>query len=388
MRYLFASLAAILLLGMFIDYAISEKAKNNPQPLAVASSTLAVVPAPVPLTLPDLTIASDTPAAPIATSTPKSPKPVNTPAPKPKPAPPTPTPLPEPVPTPEPTVTAPAPTIPSAANDLALAAVSARAALVNILCIAPYGSGIPSISGSGTLIDPKGIILTNAHVAESFLLVDKGVRCTIRGGSPARNEYTASLIYISPEWLKANPKTLVQSAPSGTGEHDIALLGITGSTDASPLPASFPTIPLAVAEPVLNQPVVISTYAAQFLTSDQISQALNPTIVYGSIHDIFTFVASTVDIVSLGGSAAAQEGSSGGGVIDAASKETAMVVTSTVTGDTSTRNLSAITATYIAREYATATGIALSATLAAPVANSIAAFAPQIPALEALVQLR
>ena len=58
---------------------------------------------------------------------------------------------------------APAPAVEQASPDSASSAL--RAALVNILCYAPAGSKLHSISGSGVFIDSKGIILTNAHIA-------------------------------------------------------------------------------------------------------------------------------------------------------------------------------------------------------------------------------
>ena len=62
-----------------------------------------------------------------------------------------------------------------------------RSALVNIFCV-PAGSTGSIISGSGVIIDPKGIILTNAHVAQYVLLSQDpalNLTCSIRNGSPA-----------------------------------------------------------------------------------------------------------------------------------------------------------------------------------------------------------
>ena len=63
---------------------------------------------------------------------------------------------------------------------------AARAALVNILCTS-RGSVRP-ISGSGVIIDSRGVILTNAHVAQYVLLAENpaiNLSCVIRTGSPA-----------------------------------------------------------------------------------------------------------------------------------------------------------------------------------------------------------
>lgn len=342
----------------------------------VASSTISVEPGFVlpPITLPSLAPVENTSAT---SSTPAIPAPKKV-APKTEPAP-TPVPVAAPVPVPAPA----APSVGNAALDEA--ASTLRGALVNIICYVPGGSGLHSISGSGIFIDSKGIILTNAHIAQYFLLANKGASCTIRAGSPAVDAYEASLIYISPKWIHANASVLTQALPSGTGEYDFGLLAVTKSLTSSALPDSFPSISLATTPPLAGTPVIIATFGAQFLGSSQIQSDLFPTIVFGSVKDVFTFGTNTIDVVALGGSAAAQEGSSGGGVADSSGKLVATVTTSTVTGSTDTRSLNAITASYIRAEYATEMGGALDLLLAQSTNTSIADFAPQIPMLEAIV---
>src|SRR3989344_1935480 len=44
-----------------------------------------------------------------------------------------------------------------------------RHALVNILCM-PHGGSLRPISASGVIVDPRGVILPNAHVAQYVLL--------------------------------------------------------------------------------------------------------------------------------------------------------------------------------------------------------------------------
>ncbi len=258
-------------------------------------------------------------------------------------------------------------------------------ALVNIICYVPAKSGLHSISGSGVIIDPKGIILTNAHVAQYFLLADRNVSCVIRAGSPATNSYKASLVYISPLWLRANPTVLIEESPTGTGEYDFALLAVTSNATTTPFPISFPYVPLATTPPDTGTPVVVASYGAQFLESSQIQSSLFPTLVFGSVKDVFTFAVNTIDVLALGGSAVAQEGSSGGGVVDARGMLVGTITTSTISGATDTRSLDAITASYIRAEYASETGSALDLILAEPTATAISDFAPQMPALESVI---
>ena len=65
-----------------------------------------------------------------------------------------------------------------------------RKALVNIICTVSAGTVLRSISGSGVIISSKGVVLTNAHIGQYFLLSDypsKGnTFCVIRTGSPAK----------------------------------------------------------------------------------------------------------------------------------------------------------------------------------------------------------
>ena len=268
---------------------------------------------------------------------------------------------------------------------LDMAATTLRGALVNIICYVPYGSSLHSISGSGIMIDAQGIILTNAHIAQYFLLTDRNVSCTIRAGNPAVNKYKAALIYISPAWVRANATILTQTTPIGTGEYDYALLAVTKSATNDPLPPAFPFITLAQTPPSSGAPVIIASYGAQFLESSQIQSALYPTIVFGSIKDVYTFAVNTIDVLALGGSAAAQEGSSGGGVADMSGLLVGTITTSTISGATDTRSLSAITASYIRAQYAREMGSSLDTLLSQPTAVSIANFATQIPALESII---
>jgi hypothetical protein len=363
--------AAVLLFAFITVFSNSVTVERAPTITTNASSTVAVVPNPTlpQLTLPDIVpnTSPTTSVAPIKKA--KSPAPV-----------------PIPIASPAPTVQ-PAPATPAPSSDASLNASASvlRAALVNIVCYASAGSNLHSILGSGVFIDSNGIILTNAHVAQYFLLADRGSSCTIRSGSPASDSYDAALIYISPLWLRANAGVLTQSNPMGTGEYDFALLAVTKSATANPLPASFPSIPLAANPPPAATPVVIASYGAQFLESNQIQSALFPTVVFGSVKDVFTFGTNTIDVLALGGSAAAQEGSSGGGVSDASGSLVGTITTSTISGDTSTRALDAITASYIRAEFASEMGSAIDLLLAQPVSTSVSEFAPKIPTLESIL---
>ncbi len=244
-------------------------------------------------------------------------------------------------------------------TELALALGHLRDATVNIICVTRDNS-VRSVSGSGVLISSKGLILTVAHVGQYFLLqtlAPGNAVCVIRTGNPARNAYYAEPVYVSGSWVHDHPSTLIDAAPSGTGQDDFTVLAVTGSVTSAPLPASFPFVPLTTNEPALNQPVAIGSYAAQTLTSDQIRSSLYPTLVFGSVKQRFTFgVANTLDLISLGGGIAAQEGSSGGGIVNDKGELMGVITTSTVSGTFASRDLRAITASHIRRSYSNDVG--------------------------------
>ena len=252
------------------------------------------------------------------------------------------------------------------AQELTASGAQLLKSLVNIICISGNPS-IPSISGSGVIIDPRGIIITAAHVAQFFLLQDylgsDKVECLVRTGSPARRAYFAEPIYVSPTWVADNPTTLTTASPKGTGENDFAFLAITATATSTPLPDSFPFVPLAQNDPQLQEQVAIGSYGAQYLTATELNYDLYPILVFGAIQNEYTFNTDTVDLISVLGSAASQEGSSGGGIADANGQLAGIITTSSIGGDIATRSLNAITLGHIRRSYFADTGANLDAVL-------------------------
>lgn len=228
-----------------------------------------------------------------------------------------------------------------------------RSVVVNILCLPPAGTSGRGISGSGVIIDSRGIIITAAHVGQFLLLQDAqpNYDCVIRTGSPATKAYTAEVVYLSPSWIAKNPQTITTKDPTGTGEDDFALLAITGSATSAPLPSSFPSLPLSSDEPTVGEPVVIGSYGAEFLDSAHIRSSLFPTLVYSTVKERYTFGTNTIDILSLGGSAAAQEGSSGGGAANENGKIIGVITTSSSGSDIAARDLHAVTVNHIRRSF-------------------------------------
>jgi S1-C subfamily serine protease len=225
-----------------------------------------------------------------------------------------------------------------------------RGAIVNIVCISKE-PGIRSMSGSGVIFDSKGLILTNSHIAQYYLLRDSlpagTITCTVRTGSPAQSAYKASPAYVSSQWLAANPRTLSTTGAKGTGEHDFAVLAITGSATPLPLPASFPYMPLSRSTPTDNMEIALGTYGAQSLSSRQIQESLFPTLVIAKVKNRFSFGNGPIDLIALTGSAAAQQGSSGGGAANASGELIGIVTTSTQTGPIESRETRVVTSAHM-----------------------------------------
>jgi len=239
----------------------------------------------------------------------------------------------------------------------------ARAALVNIHCISS-GSPLNSASGSGVIIDPRGIILTNAHVAQYMLLATRsefGLSCSIRHGSPARNRWKADILYLPSEWVGEHAKDIAVERPKGTGEHDYALLVITESVDSTPLPPIFPYLEPDVREAIAfpSDSVLLAAFPAEFCGSF-IQSDLYASSVFTKIGDLLTFDEDTVDLVSLGGIVLAQSGSSGGATVNMWGRLVGVIVTTSEGATTAMRNLRAMTLSYINRDIQEKTGQSLS----------------------------
>ena len=229
-------------------------------------------------------------------------------------------------------------------------------ALVNIICSQNVSGAVTPITGSGVIIDPRGVVITNAHVAQFFLLkdypIEGGLKCVLRTGSPARNMYTAELLYISPEWVSLHAHDITNSLPKGTGEHDYAFLRITGRTDPNAeLPTTFPFIPIDINSHNIStgDQVLAAAYPAGFLGGISIQKDLYSVSSIATVGERFTFLENTIDLFSIGGTVVSQGGSSGGAVVSDENKLIGVIVTSTQADTTAERDLRAITTGHIDR---------------------------------------
>ena len=237
----------------------------------------------------------------------------------------------------------------------------ARAALINILCMPRGGGSLAPISGSGVIIDPRGVILTNAHVAQYILLSEDAsinLSCQIRSGDPASAQWTANVLYMPPVWVSLHASEINTAHPTGTGEHDYALLLINGSTSGQSLPSTFPYLPFDTRQAIgfLGDEVLGASYPAEFLGGLAAENNLSPVSSISAISQLLTFVSNTVDAISLGGVIEAQSGSSGGPVVNQWGYLIAIIATTSDAPTTAARDLRAVTMSYINRDIQAQTG--------------------------------
>jgi len=236
-------------------------------------------------------------------------------------------------------------------------------ALVNIYCTARIDDMLRTTTGSGVLIDPKGVILTNAHVAQFLLLSDDTTRCTVRQGNPAAERYEAELLYLSPTWVIENAAQLHETNPEGTGERDFALLLITEGL-AEDLPDTFPALALAAPTYAFDAaPVRAGGYPAP-REDNAHTDTLVPVVASTSIAHLFTFHNGRVDLVSIASSEVGRHGSSGGPIVDKDGTVIGLIVTRGNPETDGEQSLRALTIPYIDRTLSAETGLSLTETLA------------------------
>ena len=242
----------------------------------------------------------------------------------------------------------------------------AQGATVNLFCRLRAGRKTFVASGSGVFVSERGIILTNAHVAQFFLLEGKKGRvkgeCSVRTGSPARESYIASILYVPSIWLEQNVSEISSKLQKGSGKQDFALLYITKAKKGS-LPDAFPSLPMNMnATAATNTPVTILGYPTGDLDAKAIRKELKALVATSTITEIESFNGSGLpDVVTVASSSAGSHGISSGPIMNARDQIEAVVAIKPRAEDD--RRIRGITILYIDRELRTLTGLSLSSIL-------------------------
>lgn len=230
-------------------------------------------------------------------------------------------------------------------------------AIVNIYCTQTTREYRRSVSGTGFFISDRGVILTNAHVAQFLLLQnapDLGqVECAAATGTDGGQEFSLALLYISPSWLIKHASMIDSSTPRGTGENDFALLYVNGTTDSSTLPARFSYLPPAtnaMSKDAQGNTVILVGYPSHN------DSAADRVIATTTITHLYTFGGGYADIFTLDSSPLGHQGASGGPVIDHLGRAIGVIATK----DEGTTILNAITVAHIDRSIKSETGFDLA----------------------------
>lgn len=187
-------------------------------------------------------------------------------------------------------------------------------AVVNIICVETLGNLTRSTTGSGVIITSDGVIVTNAHVAID--LMKPGYVCTVRTGSLAKKAYVAEVLYIPDQWVQDNEDYISAGiVQATTGEHDFALLQITGSATGSKLPTSFTYITPDTGEVSKGDDIETIGYPAErvglFSAASKLYRIANET----TVKSVYSFGETTTDLISTGKVSNAEQGSSGGAIV-------------------------------------------------------------------------
>ena len=231
---------------------------------------------------------------------------------------------------------------------------------INILCTMQKSNMIAKYTGSGVFIDPQGIILTNAHVAEHVMLAGLGFEsCTIRTGSPAKSSYKAKVIYLPDAWIQNNKNNLSAETITGTGESDYALLLLTEiiSKNAPNVPLVY--LPMSERSVASGDSVTLAGYPAGFGDVALLDSALYLLQRQSQIKSIFGFTGNGSDVLDTSPTPLAEHGSSGGAMV-ADDGKLVGIMDSVIRDNTGQSAIQGISISYIKNSILQNTGKSLS----------------------------
>ncbi len=225
---------------------------------------------------------------------------------------------------------------------------NSQQSIINIFCVSTKGNMVSISTGSGVVISGTGIILTNAHVAENFLVPNRD--CSIRQGEIAVDKYKASLIYIGESWLQKNAGVLFSKSSRGTGENDFALLSINSKIDGTNIEQNISHTEFSVSEPTENdkgQKILVAGYPAGTLGALSLRKYLNFVADVISVSNVYTLDGTHVDVFETEVTKVGQHGSSGGGIFAKDNNLIGLIVS--VNDENGNSKINALTTAYISR---------------------------------------
>lgn len=199
---------------------------------------------------------------------------------------------------------------------------SIKDVVVNINCLEKTKTYTRLSSGSGVIISPSGIVLTNAHVTYPFLKTSQfglgTYSCSIRRENIPNFGYSAELVYYPIDWITDNREIIKEASPVGTGENDYALLQITTALGPTPKIKSFPYASIKINSNDLkaNLPVTVAGYPSSNSGIFELDTKPGLKIAKTNIVDFFTFKTRSYDVLQTGVNEVAYRGASGGGIFE------------------------------------------------------------------------
>lgn len=235
--------------------------------------------------------------------------------------------------------------------------------VVNIVCLEKTKTYTRMTSGSGVIVSPTGLILTNAHVAFPFLkssqFGNSTYSCSVRRENIPNYGYNVELVYYPVDWLANNSEVMKEASPVGTGENDYAFVQITTPLGPTPKITSFPyaSTKVTFSDLKANSPITVAGYPATNSGVLAIDTKPGLKVAESIIADFFTFKERSFDVLQTGVNNVAHRGSSGGGIFN---KENLYGIIVTTNTNASGSYINALTLPYIKKDFEKDTGISFN----------------------------